>query len=72
MKKRMKTYTLGELRRMKGGTNWKRFEGTSDKEIIEQILRDPDLALPTEKKLKKFRRVQPRPARRKKGPRGPA
>jgi hypothetical protein len=57
--------TREELRVMKSRTDDLRVARTTEKEILEQVLRDPDLSLPTPRELKEFR---PAPGTRK-GPR---
>ena len=50
-----KEYSLEELKKMKSKTDVKRFEETSEKEIMEQTIADPDLPNLTEKELKEFK-----------------
>ncbi len=55
-----KTYTLEELRKMKGRTNIDRFEKTSEKEIREQSMADPDTPYLTEDEVKEFDTPRPK------------
>lgn len=47
-------YTLEELRKMKSNTDVEKFNETTEKEIKEQIMADPDLSNLTEDELKEF------------------
>lgn len=49
-----KTYTLEELRKMKSKTDIEHFKKTTEKEIMEQSMADPDTPYLTEKELKEF------------------
>lgn len=49
-----KTYTLEELKKMKSKTDVERFKKTTEKEIMEQSISDPDTPYPTEKELKEL------------------
>ena len=40
----VRTYTLSQLRRMKGRTDWKRLREMTDEEIEKSIANDPDWA----------------------------
>lgn len=40
----VRTYTLSQLRRMKGKTDWKRLREMTDEEIEQSIADDPDWA----------------------------
>jgi hypothetical protein len=50
-----KTYTLDELKKMKGKTDVDRFKKTSEKEIMEQSIADPDTPYLTDEQIKEFR-----------------
>ena len=47
-------YTLEELRKMKSKTDIKKFNETTEKQIKEQIMADPDFSNLTEDELKEF------------------
>jgi len=49
-----KTYSLEELKKMKSKTDVERFKNTSEKEIMEQTIADPDLPNLSEEELKEF------------------
>jgi hypothetical protein len=46
-----KTYTLEELKKMKSKTDIERFKKTSEKEIMEQSISDPDTPYLTDDEL---------------------
>jgi len=50
-----KTYSLEELKKMKSKTDVERFNNTSEKEIMEQTMADPDLPNLSEEELKEFK-----------------
>ncbi|WP_075184714.1 hypothetical protein [Teredinibacter haidensis] len=50
-----KEYSLEELKNLKSKTDVKRFNETSEKDIMEQTIADPDLPNLTEKELKEFK-----------------
>ena len=43
----------------KGRTNWKKLKSLSEKDIQKNALNDEDSYIPSEKELKKFKRVNP-------------
>lgn len=49
-----KQYTLEELKKIKSKTDIKKFHETTEKEIKEQTMSDPDLPNLTEEELKEF------------------
>ena len=49
-----KTYTLEELKKMKSKTNVERFKSTTEKDILEQSLSDPDTPYPSDEEIKEF------------------
>jgi hypothetical protein len=49
-----KTYTLEDLRKMKGKTDLERVKNTTEKDILEQIISDPDTPNLTDDELKEF------------------
>jgi len=55
-----KTYSLEELKKMKSKTDIERFKNTSEKEIMEQTIADPDLPNLTEEELKEFKLAKDR------------
>lgn len=49
-----KTYTLEEIKKMKSKTDIERFNKTSEKEIMEQSISDPDTPYLTDDELKEL------------------
>lgn len=49
-----KTYTLEELRKMKSKTDVERAKNTTEKDIMEQSISDPDTPYLTDDELKEF------------------
>lgn len=49
-----KTYTLEELRRMKSKTDLERIKNTSEVDIMEQSIADPDTPYLTDEELKEL------------------
>lgn len=49
-----KTYTLEELRKMKGKTDLERVKNTTEKDIMEQSISDPDTPYLTDEELNEF------------------
>jgi hypothetical protein len=49
-----KTYTLEELKKMKSKTDHERVKNTTEKEIMEQSISDPDTPYLTDEELKEF------------------
>jgi hypothetical protein len=49
-----KTYTLEELKKMKGKTDLERVKNTTEKDIMEQSISDPDTPYLTDEELKEF------------------
>lgn len=49
-----KEYSLEELKKMKSKTDVARFKETSEKDIMEQTMSDPDVPNITEEELKRF------------------
>ncbi len=60
-----KTYTLEELRKMKGKTDIERVKNTTEKDIMEQCLSDPDTPYLTDAELKEFTSPEERKKRDK-------
>lgn len=60
-----KTYTLEELKKMKSKTDIERFNKTSEKEIMEQSISDPDTPYLTDDELKEL--TTPEERKRKDG-----
>lgn len=57
-----KPYTLEELKKMKSKSDIERFKKTTEKDIMEQSVADPDTPYLTDKEIKEFKE----PAKRKK------
>tara|TARA_R110001583_G_scaffold103368_1_gene250569 strand:+ start:774 stop:962 length:189 start_codon:yes stop_codon:yes gene_type:complete len=55
-----KTYSLEDLKKMKSKTDIERFKNTSEKEIMEQTIADPDLPNLSEEELKEFKLAKDR------------
>jgi hypothetical protein len=55
MTERIVRYTPEELRKMKGESDWGKIDRTTDEEIDKQAENDPDLVVPTEEELAKFK-----------------
>ena len=53
-----KSYTLEEIKKMKSKTDYERLKNMTNEEIEQAAKDDPDSALPTAEKLKKFKRVK--------------
>ncbi len=49
-----KTYTLEEIKKMKGKTDIDFFNKTTEKDIMEQSISDPDTPYLTEDEIKEF------------------
>ena len=49
-----KTYSLEELKEMKGKTDLERIKNTTEKDIMEQSMSDPDTPYLTDEELKEF------------------
>jgi len=49
-----KAYTLEELRKMKGKTDLERVKNTTEKDIMEQSISDPDTPYLTDEELNEF------------------
>ena len=58
MKERIVRHTLDEINKMKGKTKHKKVSETSDKDIEDQVSRDPDSAIPDDDELKEFEPVK--------------
>jgi len=55
MSKDIKRYTLDELKKMKSESDISKINATTEKDIIEQSLADPDTPILTDKELKEMR-----------------
>lgn len=51
---KIKRYTLDELENMKSKSDQKKFDETTEKDILEQIIADPDTPRLTEEELKEM------------------
>lgn len=60
-----KEYSLEKLKKMKSKTDVKRFNETSEKDIMEQTISDHDLPNLTEKQLKEFKPTKGKPLNEK-------
>lgn len=60
-----KEYSLEELKKMKSKTDVKRFNETSEKDIMEQTISDHDLPNLTEEELKEFKLTKGEPSNEK-------
>ena len=60
MSKNIKRYTLEELRKMKSETDIEKFDSTTEKDILEQSLADPDTPILTKKELKEMKPAKER------------
>jgi len=49
-----KPYSLAELREMKSNTDLERFKNTTERDIMEQSMSDPDLSNLTDDELSEF------------------
>lgn len=56
----IKRYTLDELEKMKSRSDQKRFDETTEKDILEQGMADPDTPVPTQEELKKMKLAKER------------
>ncbi len=55
MSKDIRRYTLDELKKMKSESDIGKIKATTEKDIIEQSLADPDTPILTDKELKEMR-----------------
>ncbi len=60
MSKDIKRYTLEELKKMKSETDIKKFNETTDKDILEQSIADPDTPILTKKELEEMKLAKER------------
>jgi len=60
MSKDIRRYTVEELRKMKSETDVKKFNETTEKDILEQSIADPDTPILTKKELKEMRPAKER------------
>lgn len=60
MKENIVRHTKEELDKMKGKTKFKKVSETSDKEIENQVAKDPELVLPDDEELKEFKPINKR------------
>lgn len=61
-----KVYTLEEIEQMKSLSDLERIKRTTEKDILEQIIADPDTPNLTDEEIKEFRLVNEGPAHGKK------
>jgi hypothetical protein len=55
MKEKIVRHSKDDIKKMKGKTSFKKVSETSDKDIEDQVKKDPDLVLPSEEELKEFK-----------------
>jgi fructose-1-phosphate kinase PfkB-like protein len=58
MNERIVRHSKDDLKKLKGKTSFKKVSETSDKEIEQQVEKDPDLTIPNEEELKEFKPVK--------------
>jgi uncharacterized protein (UPF0147 family) len=56
----IKRYSLDEIEKMKSKSDKKKFDETTEKEILEQIISDPDTPRLTKEELKELKIVKER------------
>jgi uncharacterized protein (UPF0147 family) len=54
----IKRYSLDEIEKMKSKSDKKKFDETTEKEILEQIISDPDTPRLTKEELKELKIVK--------------
>ncbi len=52
---KIKRYTLEEVEQMESRSDQKKFDETTEKDILEQSMSDPDTPILTEKELKEMK-----------------
>ncbi|MBI3561181.1 MAG: hypothetical protein HY080_05630 [Gammaproteobacteria bacterium] len=57
---RIKRYTMEEIRKMKSRSDVKKFKDTTEKDILEQSMKDPDTPILTDKELKEMKPAKER------------
>jgi hypothetical protein len=57
MKDKIVRHSMDEINKMKGKTKFKKVSETSDKDIEDQVSRDPDSVLPNDDELEEFKPV---------------
>ena len=56
----IKKYSLDEIEKMESKSDKKKFDGTTEKEVLEQIIADPDASRLTQGELKELKLVTER------------
>ena len=56
----IKRYTLEEIEKMKSRSDKKKFDATTEKDILEQSIADPDTPILTDKELKEMKLAKER------------
>ncbi len=64
---KIKRYTMEEIEKMKSESDIKKFKGTTEKDILEQCMADPDTPILTDKELKEMRPAKERKNGKKDG-----
>ena len=57
---KIKRYTMEEIKKMKSKSDIKKFKETTEKDILEQSIADPDTPILTDKELKEMRPAKER------------
>ena len=57
---KIKRYTMEEIKKMKSKSDIKRFKETTEKDILEKSIADPDTPILTDKELKEMRPAKER------------
>lgn len=57
---KIKRYTMEEIEKMQSKSDVKKFKATTEKDIIEQSLADPDTPILTDKELKEMKPAKER------------
>jgi len=66
MKEKIVRHTKEDIDKKKGNTNFKKVSETSDKDIEEQVKKDPDLVLPNDEELEEFKPIKDKENEQKK------
>lgn len=57
---KIKRYTMEEIKKMKSKSDIKKFKETTEKDILEQSIADPDTPILTDKELKEMKPAKER------------
>jgi hypothetical protein len=66
MKEKIVRHSKEDIDKIKGKTSFKKVSETSDKDIEEQVKKDPDLVLPDDEELNEFEPVKEKENEQKK------